>query len=259
MSPQPDVPRSTRRGALAGLCGLASAGVAGCQTLVTGPGPTEGTVVQLAANSGARQQQEGINEALHQGDRDAVATTGRRPVGVRRSSSDRVDDLGLHTQPPRSFWRGALGEPEMGQSDSQTQSSRVGDVTTVGKAIIKEPVREAVREALEEQQRQTQGESGDVTVQPTAENGEEQQKSGGMSRGRKALGLILGLALFGFLLRRREKVLEAEPVSDHLPVGSSKDGEDAEAENFEEQDVENDEGVSYDEAGTGTEAAVEDG
>lgn len=150
----------------------------------------------------------------------------------------------------------------MQQADSPSQSSRLDDVAAVSKALIKEPVREAVREALEEQRFQIQGESGEVTVQPTGKPDEETEGKGesgkGMSTGKKALGLILGLALVSFLLRRRKKVLEAEPVSDVLGRSGDETPEDVEAENFENEDVEDAEGVSYDQPDTGTEAAVED-
>lgn len=150
----------------------------------------------------------------------------------------------------------------MQQADSPSQSSRLDDVAAVSKAIIKEPVREAVREALEEQRFQIQGESGEVTVQPAGKHDDETEGKGesgkGMSTGKKALGLILGLALVSFLLRRRKKVLEAEPVSDVLGRSGDETPEDVEAENFENEDVEDAEGVSYDQPDTGTEAAVED-
>lgn len=107
----------------------------------------------------------------------------------------------------------------MRQSDSPTTSSRLDDVATLGKAVIKEPVREAVQEALEEQRKQTQTETPTITET-------DSETSQGMSMRRRLLALTAGLATVTLLLRRRKQLLAKTPLGDQSSEETSGHGTD---------------------------------
>jgi hypothetical protein len=84
----------------------------------------------------------------------------------------------------------------MHESDSTIDSSRLDDITNVGKRLIQELVREAVQDVFKQERRQTSAES-QTTTKNTSQSG---------SRQRQVLGIAVGLIAMAFLLRRRTRL-----------------------------------------------------
>lgn len=126
------------------------------------------------------------------------------------------------------------------QRESLTQSSRLDDVVTVVQAIVKEPIREAVREALEDERRRAESESIQIEESPKSD-------SGGM--GGSLLKLGLGLLLVSYLVKRRDKVMEASPGTDRFTSQSSS------GVSNQSTDVNT---TSYDDTSTGSDVTIDD-
>ena len=84
----------------------------------------------------------------------------------------------------------------MHESDSTIDSSRLDDITNVGKRLIQELVREAVQDVFEQERWKISAES-QTTTENTSQSG---------SRQRQVLGIAVGLIAMAFLLRRRTRL-----------------------------------------------------
>jgi hypothetical protein len=96
----------------------------------------------------------------------------------------------------------------MQQSDSPSRAGRIDDVVTIAQGLVKEPVREAVREALAEERQGAAGEDGTVEVRQESGSGSDK---GGSNTGRRLLGVVVGVAVLGYLVRNRDTVKQAVP------------------------------------------------